>query len=84
MDYRSTRLKHTADGKAYAYQLVGVQIDADGAPDAYHPIDLNARDRLANAGYPNGGWRSVLVVDPNTPGKPYIQSPVLSRDTTFP
>jgi hypothetical protein len=48
-------------------------IDADGAPNAYHPDDKGL-DRLANAGYPNGDWGSVLVKDPNDASRPYVQS----------
>lgn len=48
-------------------------IDADGAPIAYHPLDTGI-DALANAGFPSGGWRNVLVEDPKSPGKPFVQT----------
>ena len=52
----------------------GAAVDADGANGqnnnafAYRKDDKGL-DALANAGYPNQGWRNVLVVDPAT-GKP--------------
>lgn len=48
-------------------------IDADGAPNAYHPQD-NGIDALANAGYPHGHWQSILVVDPENSDKPFLQT----------
>ncbi|CAJ4018547.1 Fungal chitosanase [Burkholderia pseudomallei] len=60
------------DGMAIAYEVRHASIDADGAPNAYAPdgagLDLNA-----NAGWPSGDWKNVLVADPNDPGRPYIQ-----------
>lgn len=52
----------------------GSAVDADGAngqngnPFAYREDDTGL-DALANAGYPNKGWRDVLVVDPGS-GQP--------------
>jgi hypothetical protein len=46
-------------------------IDADGAPNAYHPDGKSGLDYLANAGKP-GNWYG-LVVDTN--GKPVVQGP---------
>jgi hypothetical protein len=49
----------------------GAAVDADGAngqngnPFAYRADDTGL-DALANAGYPNKGWRDVLIVDPAT------------------
>lgn len=39
----------------------GMMIDADGSPQAYHPIDKKGLDAHSSAGYPNGGWRSILA-----------------------
>lgn len=61
-----------ADGNAYTYRTEHVALDADGSPRAYHPQNTGI-DYNANAGYPNGGWRSVLVVDPADPSKPFVQ-----------
>jgi hypothetical protein len=48
-------------------------VDADGAPNAYHP-DGKGLDYLANAGYPNSSWwKDVLVEDPANPGTAYQQ-----------
>ena len=52
-----------------------LSVDADGAPNAYHPDNLGLDD-LANAGAP-GSW-SGLAVDKN--GDPYIQG----SDDPFP
>jgi hypothetical protein len=57
---------------AYTYVTSHIEIDADGAPNAYHPRDTGL-DALANAGYPHGGWRSVLVEDPEHPGQAFVQ-----------
>jgi hypothetical protein len=62
--FNGTEVFRTADGSAYFYRTKHVRIDADGAPNAYHPQDIGL-DYLANAGYPNTTWwRSVLVPDP--------------------
>ena len=60
------------------------QVDADGAPNAYHPDDvgLNCKtgtgfkglDCPANGGYPNGDWwPSAIVPDPKNKKKGYVQ-----------
>jgi hypothetical protein len=61
------------DASVYTYKTSYVALDADGSPRAYHPQD-HGLDYNANAGYPNKGWRSVLVLDPVDPDKPYIQT----------
>lgn len=70
--YKGDKLKRVPDGTAYFYLTSRMAIDADGAPNAYHP-DNQGIDDNANAGYPRGGWRNVLVEDPRHPGKPCIQ-----------
>jgi len=73
-DYKNTRLKSHSTASAYLFSTSHMQIDADGAPNAYHPND-NGLDYLANAGYPNSSWWStVLVVDPNKPNQAYVQT----------
>lgn len=48
-------------------------VNADGAPNAYHPSDIGL-DYLANAGYPNSDWwQDVLVVSQTDPQKAYVQ-----------
>jgi hypothetical protein len=60
--------------RAFFYEA-GMTIDADGAPNAYHP-DNSGLDDLANAGTP-GRWEG-LAKDAN--GEPYIQG----QDDPFP
>lgn len=49
----------------------GMAIDADGAPDAYHPENIG-KDHLGNAGRPGNWW--ALVTDTGDPsGTPLIQ-----------
>lgn len=54
---------------AFFYES-GMTIDADGAPNAYHPDNVGLDD-LQNAGAP-GGWEG-LAKGPD--GEPYIQGP---------
>jgi hypothetical protein len=70
--YEGTDIFHVGESGAYTYKTGHVALDADGCPRAYHP-DNTGLDALANAGFPHGGWRSVLVVDPNHPDKPFVQ-----------
>ena len=70
--YRGTQLFKIPDSNAYFYVVNRMAIDADGAPNAYHPQDRGI-DALANAGFPNGAWRSILVVDPRRPDRPFVQ-----------
>ena len=54
---------------AFFYES-GMTIDADGAPNAYHP-DNTGLDDLANAGTP-GGWEGLAK---DADGEPIIQGP---------
>jgi len=54
---------------AFFYES-GMTIDADGAPNAYHP-DNSGLDDLANAGTP-GMWEGLAK---DSDGQPYIQGP---------
>jgi len=70
--YQNTRLFSLGNS---AYYFVGgvTAIDADGAPNAYHPADTGL-DFLANAGYPeHSWWADVLVVDPENSDSAYVQ-----------
>ncbi|MEH1925751.1 glycoside hydrolase family 75 protein [Nostoc sp.] len=58
-----------ADGESAIFYESGMSINADGAPNAYHPADTGI-DFLANAGNP-GNWWAVVV---NKNGNPFIQS----------
>ncbi len=54
---------------AFFYES-GMTIDADGAPNAYHP-DNSGLDDLANAGSP-GNWEGLAK---DADGEPFIQGP---------
>ena len=71
---RDVPIGRLAGTSAFFYES-GMTIDADGAPNAYHP-DNTGLDDLANAGAP-GRWEG-LAKDPY--GEPYIQGP----DDPFP
>jgi hypothetical protein len=97
-EYQGTQLyRHRpapgAAADAYYYVTRRISIDADGAPNAYHPNDTGL-DALGNAGFPNGGWQSVLVPDPANATRPFVQvggpfagffvSSTALRDTNLP
>ncbi|MFT6899834.1 MAG: hypothetical protein ACJA13_004276 [Paraglaciecola sp.] len=82
--YGDTPLLKHVDGNAYYYVSSHMGIDADGAPNAYHPEDVGLHctrgegfkglDCPANAGYPKTRWwPSVLVADPNNNQQAYVQ-----------
>lgn len=71
--YEGTNLRKFPSSDAYFYVTERMAIDADGAPNAYHPQDKGI-DALANAGFPNGGWKSILAVDPLDSTKPFVQT----------
>jgi hypothetical protein len=73
MPYQGTTLRRIPGSEAYFYVTDLMEIDADGAPNAYHPDDIGI-DALANAGFPDGGWKSVLVSDPANQSKPFTQT----------
>ncbi len=60
---------HQGHGESAFFYEAGMSINADGAPNAYHPADTGI-DFLANAGQPGNWW--ALAVDKN--GNPFIQS----------
>lgn len=60
-----------ADGDALCW-LAGLAIDADGAPDAYHPKGTPGRDRLGNAGRP-GRWVGIVTDTGFPSGEPVVQ-----------
>ncbi len=53
-----------ADGQAFLF-VSGMTIDADGAPNAYHPND-SGLDDLANAGGP-GNWNGIVTGEDDIP-----------------
>lgn len=85
-EYQGSKLLRLPDRSAYIFRSAKVKVDADGAPNAYHPDDVwlhctrgvgfKGLDCPANAGYPNSNWwRSVLVADPTDPSRAYVQPP---------
>jgi hypothetical protein len=73
LSYEGTLLRTFPGTDAYFYVTDRMAIDADGAPNAYHPDDKGI-DALANAGFPHGGWKSILAVDPQDSTRPFIQT----------
>lgn len=61
-------IERSSGESAFFYQA-GMSINADGAPNAYHPTNTGI-DFLANAGYPGNWW--ALAVDRD--GDPFVQS----------
>lgn len=82
--FKDTKLRRDANSGAYCYATKHSRIDADGAPNAYHPADLQRKkppylglDNPANAGWGLNShaswWPDVLVADPEYPSRPYVQ-----------
>lgn len=83
--YQGTSILRHPETSAYLYRTSGMKVDADGAPNAYHPDDVGLHctrgvgfkglDCPDNAGYPGTPWwPSILVPDPANPAKPFIQA----------
>ena len=66
---REIPIWHLPGNTAFFYEA-GMTIDADGAPNAYHP-DNTGLDDLANAGAP-GSWEGLAK---NGDGEPFVQGP---------
>jgi hypothetical protein len=58
-------------GKTAFFYGGGLAIDADGAPNAYHP-DNKGLDYLANAGKP-GNWWGIVTDNGKPSGQPVVQ-----------
>ncbi|WNJ97196.1 glycoside hydrolase family 75 protein [Vibrio ruber] len=82
--YQDSQLLRQAVKGPYIFATSNVKVDADGAPNAYHPDDVGLHctkgvgfkglDCPANGGYPNQSWwRSAIVPDPKNNSKGYIQ-----------
>lgn len=71
---REVPIQHLPGTSAFFYEA-GMTIDADGAPNAYHP-DNTGLDDLTNAGGP-GNWEGLAK---NRYGDPFVQGP----DDPFP
>lgn len=72
INYKGVDLFRPAGSTAYTYTTARMEIDADGAPKAYHPDNHSGLDDPANAGFPSH-WQGVLVADPANPAKPFVQ-----------
>ncbi|WP_447759601.1 hypothetical protein [Pseudomonas moraviensis] len=83
-EHRGVKLLKEEGGSAYVFSAANIKVDADGAPNAYHPADIGLNcitgsgfkglDCPANGGYPNSNWwRSAIVPDPQDPKKAYVQ-----------
>jgi hypothetical protein len=66
---REIPIWHLQGSTAFFYEA-GMTIDADGAPNAYHP-DNTGLDDLANAGSP-GNWQGLAK---DADGEPFVQGP---------
>jgi hypothetical protein len=66
---RDIPIGHLPGSPAFFYES-GMTIDADGAPNAYHP-DNSGIDDLGNAGAP-GNWEGLAK---DAHGEPFIQGP---------
>jgi hypothetical protein len=83
-EYKGVKLSRFDQGPSYIFAVTKVKVDADGAPNAYHPDDVGLHctkgagfkglDCPANAGYPHSTWwRSILVPDPTNPARAFVQ-----------
>jgi hypothetical protein len=64
----------TLEGSSTFFFKAGIAIDADGAPNAYHPIHGRGLDNLGNAGHP-GNWYGVVTDTGHKDGTPVVQGP---------
>jgi hypothetical protein len=82
--YQGTQLLREKPKDAYIFSTNQVKVDADGAPNAYHPDDVGLHctkgtgfkglDCPANGGYPKESWwRSAILPDPKNNNQGYIQ-----------
>ncbi len=81
-DYLGTRVLQEDAGKPWLFATETKLVDADGAPNAYHPADVGSGcphdgiglDCLPNAGYPDEPWwPQVLVPDPGAPDRALVK-----------
>jgi hypothetical protein len=82
--YLGSPLLRHEQTSAYVFATLHVKVDADGAPNAYHPADVGLHctkgsgfkglDCPANAGYPSSKWwPSALVPNPTNPKEAFVQ-----------
>jgi hypothetical protein len=77
-------------GGAWQVQVDHLRIDADGAPNAYHPDNTPGLDHPGNAGWSSDPakrkhwWPSVLVADPSDATEPaHLKRPYIQPDGAF-
>lgn len=58
--------------KSSLFFISGLSVDADGAPNAYHPHGKQGLDYLGNAGKP-GDWYGILTHNGTKKGRPVVQ-----------
>lgn len=82
--YNGVQLLKEPQTGSYVFVVRHAKVDADGAPNAYHPDDVGLNcirdtgfrglDCPANGGYPSQDWwRSAIVPDPHNKNVGYIQ-----------
>src|SRR5215469_15151261 len=58
------------------FYTADLDVDVDGAEKAYRLDNSRALGALddirRSAGFPRGGWKSVLVTDPDDPSNPFV------------
>jgi hypothetical protein len=59
-------------GESAFFFQSGLAINADGAPQAYHPVGAKGLDALGNAGKP-GNWWALVTDNGKANGKPVVQ-----------
>lgn len=67
-----TNIFHIEEFPAVYFFKAGMQIDADGAPKAYHQNSSMGLDHLKNAGK-KGNWWGIVTVNGQSGGRPTIQ-----------
>ena len=71
---RTVEVRSGSNEDGVIFYLSKMAIDADGAPNAYHPIESKGLDRLSSAGF--GSSCNVLVCKvPKQPSKGYVTIP---------
>jgi hypothetical protein len=68
----TTNIYHLKENKSVYFFEAKMQINADGAPKAYHRDTSRGLDHLANAGS-TGNWWGIVTDTGNADGKPILQ-----------
>lgn len=76
MVHNGLNISRDVQSDAYRFVASDMRIDADGAPNAYHPDPNRGLDDNRNAGYGHPRkrwWKNVLVPNPADPDNAYVQ-----------